>query len=396
MVRRAGHIRQRAAGTFEVRYTSGTDPLTGRRKTVTITVKGDRKAAEKELRARLHALDTGVHVDPSQLTVGQFLAEWLESMTSRVSPKTHERYSQIVKSVLIPALGHRLLYKLLPAEIQQTYIKWETSGRRDGKAGGLSPRTRLHIHRTFKSALKHAVYMQLLIRNPAEFVKPPRIKKTTITVLTVEQSAVLLEALRGRMIYWPVLIALTTGMRRGEVGALRWKHIDFENKTLRVIESIEQSKKGIRFKAPKTDRTRAIILPAYVVEELRELKEQQEREYTELKIRHNQDTLIFSRYDGTPIWPSSISHEFQKELKKLPELPRVRFHDLRHSHATQLLQAGIHPKIAQERLGHSTITTTLDLYSHVTDTMQDEAAAVIDGAFRSALKSRKRSDFEPK
>jgi integrase len=260
----------------------------------------------------------------------------------------------------------------------------------------VSPRTRLHIHRTFKSALKHAVNMQLLIRNPADGVKPPRIKKATISVLTVEQSAMLLEAIQGKMIYWPVLIALTTGMRRGEVGALRWKHIDFENKTVRVVESIEQTKKGIRFKAPKTDRTRAIILPTYVVDELQSLKQQQERDYAELKIRHNQDTLILSRYDGTPFWPSSISHEFHKELLKIPELPRVRFHDLRHSHATQLLQAGIHPKIAQERLGHSTITTTLDLYSHVTDTMQDEAAAVIDGAFRSALKPRSRSDFEPK
>jgi hypothetical protein len=175
-------------------------------------------------------------------------------------------------------------------------------------------------------------------------------------------------------------------MRRGEILALRWKNVDLKNKTVRVVESLEQTKKGIRFKAPKTERTRAIILPNYAVEELIALKEKQIKELTELNIPHTHDTLVCCRYDGEPIWPTSVTHEFIKAIIKLPALPRVRFHDLRHSHATKLLAAGIHPKIAQERLGHSTIATTLDLYSHVTDTMQDDAAAKLDTALRSAIK----------
>jgi integrase len=250
----------------------------------------------------------------------------------------------------------------------------------------LSPRTRLHIHRIFSSALKHAVKLPLIVRNPADGVIPPRVKKATINTLTVKQSGILLDAIRGKPIYWPVLLALTTGMRRGEILALRWKNVDFEKKTIRVVQSLEQTKKGIRFKAPKTERTRAVILPDYAVEELLLLKKKQTEELAELEIKSNAETLVCCRYDGEPILPTSVTHEFIKAIRKLPELPRIRFHDLRHSHATQILTAGIHPKIAQERLGHSTIATTLDLYSHVTDTMQDDAASKLDTALRAALK----------
>lgn len=143
---------------------------------------------------------------------------------------------------------------------------------------------------------------------------------------------------------------------------------------------------GGRSKSPKTNRTRAILLPEYAVEELRRHKELQAERLARLNIVHTSETLVCSRYDGKLLWPSSLTHEFVKLYKKRPDLPRIRFHDLRHSHATQLLAAGIHPKIAQERLGHSTISTTLDLYSHVTDTMQDEAATKLDAAYRAVIK----------
>jgi integrase len=387
-MRHDGHIRQRSEGTFELRYSLGNDPVTGKWKVKTVTFKGCRKDAQRELQRILKTLDEGTYVESTKITVRDFLKEWLETVRTQVSVKTHERYDQVVNSYLIPAFGNCLLAKLTPSIIQQTYNGWETSGRQDSKAGGLSPRTRLHIHRVFKSALKHAVQFQLAIRNPADAVKPPKVTKTTLTTLTIEQSGILLDALRDKPIYMPVLIALTTGMRRGEILALRWKNVDFGQKTVRVVESLEQSKKGIRFKAPKTERTRAVILPDYVVGELKARKEKQAEELAELKINQNEDTLVCCRFDGDPIWPTSVTHEFIKAIRKLPHLPRVRFHDLRHSHATQLLAAGIHPKIAQERLGHSTITTTLDLYSHATTTMQDDAASKLDTALRSVIKAR--------
>jgi integrase len=156
-----------------------------------------------------------------------------------------------------------------------------------------------------------------------------------------------------------------------------------------VVESLEQTKQGLRFKAPKSEKARAISLPAFAVEELNRRKREQAEELLALGMRRTGDTLLCARRDGKPLQLQSLTHEFPRFLARLgSDFPRVRFHDLRHSHATQLLLAGVHPKVAQERLGHSTVTTTLDLYSHVTATMQEDAAGRIDAAFRGAMMER--------
>jgi len=386
-MRPTGHIRERSPGSWELRYSLGTDPATGKRRIATTTVKGNRKAAEKELRRLLRTLDTGEHVDPSRMTVREWLATWLAAVREEVSPKSHERYSEIVDNFLVPELGALAITKLAPAHIQAAYSKWAFEGRRDGKSGGLSPRTRHHIHRILSSALARAVEQQVLARNPAEAFKKrlPKVERREMTTLSADQSARLLAAIKHTRIYWPVLLALSTGMRRGEVFALRWKNVDLERGSLRVTESLEQTKAGIRFKAPKTERTRAITLPVFAVDELRRFKRQQAEELLTLGIRQSGETLVCARADGLPLQPQSLTHQFTRLISRVKELPHVRFHDLRHSHATQLLLAGVHPKIAQERLGHATITTTLDLYSHVTETMQSDAAERLDAMFRGAI-----------
>lgn len=386
-MRSTGHIRQRTPGSWELRYSLGTNPATGKRRMATTTVKGNRRAAEKELRRLLRTLDDGSHVDPTNMTVRHWLTTWLAAVRDEVSPKSHERYSEIVQHFLMPALGNLPLTKLAPSHIQQAYNEWATGGRRDGKDGGLSPRTRRHIHRILYSALARAVEQQVLARNPADAFKKrlPKVERREMTTLSADQSARLLAAIKHTRIYWPVLLALSTGMRRGEVFALRWKHVDLERGSLRVMESLEQTKAGIRFKAPKTDRTRAITLPGFAIDELRRLKRQQAEELLMLGIRQTGETLVCARADGLPLQPQSLTHQFTRLICRVKELPRVRFHDLRHSHATQLLLAGVHPKIAQERLGHATITTTLDLYSHVTETMQSDAAERLDQILRPAI-----------
>src|SRR5437763_8305971 len=152
-MRRTGHIRQRSPGSFELRYSLGTDPATGKRKIATATVRGSRKDAEKELRRLLRSLDTGEHVDPNRITVREWLSTWLDAVREEVAPKTHERYGEIVNHFLAPALGKLPLSKLAPVHIQNAYNGWAASGRRDGKEGGLSPRTRRHIHRILSGAI---------------------------------------------------------------------------------------------------------------------------------------------------------------------------------------------------------------------------------------------------
>src|SRR5262245_7824869 len=167
-MRRHGHVRERGRGSFEIRYSLGTDPATGRRRVATVTVKGDRRAAEKELRRLLRTVDTGEHVDPTRMTVRAWLTHWHQSKREEISPKTHERYGEIVNNFLIPALGALPLAKLASNQIEKAYSEWASGGRRDGKVGGLSAQTRRYIHVVLKSALARAVEQQLLARNPAD------------------------------------------------------------------------------------------------------------------------------------------------------------------------------------------------------------------------------------
>ena len=163
-MRRTGHIRERSLGSFELRYDLGTDPATGKRRIATATVRGTQREAERELRRLLRALDTGEHVDPHRMTVREWLMTWVTATRQEIAPRTAERYAEIVNNFLTPALGNLQLVKLAPAHIQDAYNRWAVGGRRDGKPGGLSPRTRRHIHRILGSALSRAVEQQLITR----------------------------------------------------------------------------------------------------------------------------------------------------------------------------------------------------------------------------------------
>ena len=180
------------------------------------------------------------------------------------------------------------------------------------------------------------------------------------------------------------MLAALCGLRRGEVTALTWRAIDLDRAQMSVAESSEQTRAGVRRKETKNGRARTVALPSIVVDELRRHRLRAAEEMLRLGAKVGQDTPVVMKEDGTALQPNSLTHEFVRILALSKALPRIRFHDLRHSHATHLLANGVHPKIAQERLGHSTVGITLDLYSHVLPGMQADAAAKVDAAIRAA------------
>jgi integrase len=356
----------------------------GQRKQKWHSFKGTKREARDYLAKLRTELKEGRYVEISKQTVAAFLTRWLEHIRTQVSPKTSERYGEIIHNNILPVLGFQVLSKLQPAQISAAYAK---ATRRDGKAA-LAPRTVRHMHRVLSQALTQAVIWRELPHNPAALVKPPKAEPKPIATLTPQQAATLLDRLSHSRVYWPSMIALATGMRRGEILALRWKNIDFDRSIAHVVESVEQTKVAIRFKPPKNGKSRAVTLPAFAVKELRRLKLEQAQELLRLGIRQSGETLVCGRADGETLQPLSLTYEFARFMEGMKDIPRVRFHDLRHSHATQLLASGVHPKVAQERLGHSSISVTMDLYSHVTDTMQEDAAKQVDAILGAALDNR--------
>jgi len=318
--------------------------------------------------------------------VAAFLDLWLEHMQGQVSPRSHERYAEIARKNLVPLLGGLALTKLRPEQIDQAYAKALASGRRDG-SGGLSARTVTHMHRVLREALQQAVLWHMLARNPADAVKPPKVERKQMSVLDTDATIELIEAARPYRIFVPILLGVLCGLRRGEIAALRWRSVDLDTGQLMVVASIEQTKAGCREKETKSGRARTVALPATLTEELRRHRAKQAEELLPLGIRLTEDHHVVMQADGTSLQPNTLTRVFT-DFVQARGLKRVRFHDLRHSHATHMLAAGIHPKIASERLGHSKIGITLDLYSDVMPGMQAEAAAAVDGAMQAAQQRR--------
>jgi integrase len=379
-----GHIRARGPGAWELKYDTGIDPVTGRRVTRFKTVRGAKRDAQRELRAILTAIDGGTYAAPTKMTVAVWLQQWLDEAQHGVTRKTHERYKEIVTLHLIPALGSMPLAKLQAVHIQHYYGQALASGRRDGK-GGLSPTTVRQHDRVLNVALKRARSLKLLATNPVEDTSRPKVASRRMEVLEPAESAILLDVARGTRLFPIVFLTLGTGLRRGEVLGLRWTDLDLDRRIMTVIQALEQTRAGLSFKAPKTSRSRrTIALSPSLVEALQTHRAQQAAERLALGMGRDPVGLVFTKIDGDPIWPDSLTKTFANLVAKA-DIPRITFHGLRHTHATDLLRAGVHPKIASERLGHASISITMDTYSHALPGMQEDAAQRIDAALRAAL-----------
>jgi integrase len=382
-----GHIRERSPGHWAI-VIDLRDAGTGKRKRKWHSFKGSKREAQVERSRLIAEMATGNYVETTRLTVAAFLERWIEHMKGQVSPRSHERYAELCRKNIMPLLGGLALTKLQPAHISQAYAKALASGRRDGQ-GGLSPRTVTHMHRVLREALQQGLRWQLLARNPADAVRPPKVERRQMSVLDTDATVELIEAARNTGLLVPVLFGALCGLRRGEIVALRWRNVDLERGQLSVTRSAEQTDQGVREKETKSGNNRSVALSPTLIDELRQHRIRQAQSLLALGVRLTDDHHVVMREDGLPIQPRSLSHAFTKFMHRYGG-QRIRLHDLRHTHATHMLASGVHPKIAQERLGHSSVSVTIDLYSHILPNMQAEAVNRVDATLREALNRRRK------
>jgi len=386
-----GHIRRRGEQSWELKFDLGLDPLTGKRITKYRAFKGSKKEAKVELVKLINAAHHGDYVDPSKTTVSEFIERWLRDWVAiNVGAKTSERYGELTSAHVKPYIGAALIQKLQPVHLAELYAKLLREGNRQrglDKITGLSPRTVGHVHRAIHKALKVAVEWGVVNRNVADVARPPRMDAAELEILSVDDARNLIATLEGHPLYFIAVLGLATGMRRGELLALRWRDVDLDASKLRVEQSLEQTKlKGLRFKAPKTKHgRRSISLAPAVVAKLRTHRTKQQEERLRLGLgKAPEDALVFPKWDGTPRVPTTTSTEWTRTLEQL-KLPAVSLHALRHTHASQLIASGMDVLTISRRLGHGSPTITLGVYGHLFGSSDDKAADVIERAFGTVL-----------
>lgn len=389
-----GHIRRRGQRSWEIKWDAGNDPATGKRKTRYASVKGTKREAEAELVRLMAAQKSGQAAEPSKITVKEFFDHWDRDWASlNVTAKTLERYRELTQLHVVAHLGATALQKLRPANLAALYttlLREGKSPRRKPKAGeklknqGLSPRTVGHVHRVAHRAFGHAVQWGLITVNPAANVSPPPVASTEIEILRPDDLKKVLAHVKGTGLQFLTATVLGTGMRRGELLALRWLDLDLDRSTLRVQRSLEETSAGLRFKAPKTKHgRRTISLPAYLVGELRSHWKAQIEARLSLGLgKPSPEALVFPRFDGEPRSPDSLSKEW-KAAATAAGAP-VTLHALRHTHASQLIASGLDVLTISRRLGHGNPNITLTVYGHLFASTDDRAAKVLDAAFSAA------------
>lgn len=361
-----GQVLKRGENTWYLRIYLG--EVDGKRKYLNKTVHGTKKQADTWLREWLREVETGNFVEPAKITVAQLLDRWLTDWaTNNVGPTTQDRYETIIRVHLKPTIGHFQLQKLNVLLINELYAK--------KKAAGLQPSTIHVMHAVLDNALQAAVRWRLLAVNPADAAEVPRLEKGPVKVLLPDQAQAFLQTAEENRLYILVLLGLTTGMRLGEICALQWDDINFKAGTVSVRATMARTKENSLFrKTTKTKQsTRLVELSPKVVKALKSHKTAQARERLEAGEGWHDMGYVVCRPDGRPLWPQGVDRQL-KSLFKKAGLPEYSSHVMRHTAATLMLAQGVHPKIVQERLGHSSIKVTLDLYSHVIPGMQRQAA----------------------
>jgi len=332
-------------------------------------------AAEAHLAAMLARVQSGEYVPPTKIRTGEFLERWLTDYAEpSVGPLTFRGYRAAIRKKVIPSLGMIPLRHLTPGDVQRLY-KAEL-------ARGQSPATVHATHRTLRTALGQALREGLVSRNAAQLATPPRVRRRDVPVWDAEQLALFFGAAKRESIRYPLfLVAIGTGMRMGELLGLRWQDIHWVDKSLAVRQTFYRLGREWLWKPPKTDSSRRpVALGPQVLDVLREVERTQAEQKHLLGPDYHDHGLVFCQPNGKPLHAHNVTQRELRRICTIAGVPRLRFHDLRHLHATYLALAGIPVKVAQERLGHSSARITQDIYQHVLSGQQQQAARDVEAA----------------
>lgn len=335
-----------------------------------------KREAQAFLNETLASLQKGEFTEPNKITLGDYLVErWLPTMKASVRTSTWDSYRRNIELHILPALGGIPLQQLTADRLDRFYADMLAHGHHAG--GGLSPKTVRYLHTTIHKALRDAVRKNLVVRNAAEVADPPRLRQAgsdRMRTWTPDEVRIFLRGMAGHRLAAAWVLATTTGMRRGEILGLRWSDVDVDARRLAVRQTVLTVGYQITFGTPKTARgRRTIALDVNTMRALAAHRARQAEEKRRLGSGYRDHGLVFVREDGSPVHPDYFSQSFDRAVARLG-LPKIRLHDLRHTHATLGLAAGIPAKLMSERLGHSTVAFTQDVYMHAIPRMEEAAA----------------------
>jgi integrase len=367
-----GSVRRRGS-TWTVILDVGPDPASGKRRQRWKGGYKTRKLAEAALRELIAEVDRGGYVARSSVTVSAYLDEWLQTVEPRLRPTTWNSY-RIAATRVSKSLGSTPVQALTPLDVERFYADLLAGS---DETRPLSPKTVRNTHIVLRKAMSDAERLGLVARNPAASAKAPAPSAPEHTTWTAGELSAFLRSIAGTRLEAAFVVLATTGMRRGEVLGLRWPDVDLAASRLAVVQTVTTVNDKIVVTPPKTPRSRrSVSLDPVTVVALEQCRLAQKRERLAAGSLWSDESWVFTDEIGRPVHPTSFSRLFERSAAKA-DLPPIRLHDLRHTYATLALTAGVHPKIVSERLGHATVGITLDLYSHVTPTMDSQAASLI-------------------
>jgi integrase len=372
-----GHIAKKGTRYYAVIY-EGIDPATGKERHRWHAAGPTRKEAERLLGDLVKRHHDGDYRPPEKITLGEYLERWLPTQRQPLAASSYSSYQRNIRLHVLPYIGSIPIQRLTPEDLDDLYAMLLASGRRNKGGGPLNAKTVRHVHAVIHKALADAHRKGSVARNVADLADPPKIStraRPKMKVWNADELRRFFELIEGHDLYAAFYVKANTGMRRSEVLGLTWRVVDFDNARLSVTQTVTAPDYQLKVSDVKSAHSlRTIDLDERTVAVLRSWRKRQLETYMQTGVRTDESGFVFARPNGAPLHPDYFSQAFERLIAKM-DLPRIRLHDLRHTHATLLLKEGVPPKVVSERLGHASVAFTMQVYQHVLPGMQADAAA---------------------